>query len=458
MKKTYQTSLFVFRRDLRLDDNPGLQAACLASEAVVPIFIFDPQQVGNSNQYRSNNAVQFMVESLKDLQNQLKKKGGKLYLFYGDAEKLIAHVAKKVKAEAVFFNKDYTPFALKRDKAITSSLKKSSIEVHPFQGLLLTDPEKVVNKSGKPYAVFTPFFKTASATKPRTPEPCRATNFYTKTIAGSEPVSIFNKIAPKDNKEIAVHGGSEQAKKILQKLGNFKNYAKTRDFPELPTTHLSAHLKFGTVSPQQVVAALIKTNSSQDLIRQLYWRDFYTHLAFHFPHVFGKAFNQKYQGVTWSTSKANFEKWCQGKTGFPLVDAGMRQLNKTGWMHNRVRMVVCSFLTKDLHLHWLWGEKYFAQQLVDYDPCVNNGSWQWGASTGADAAPYFRIFNPWSQQKRFDPECTYIKKWLPELKNVDSKEIHNYFKATEPLTPDYPLPMLEHGPAAQKAKDMFKKM
>lgn len=456
MKKTYQTSLFVFRRDLRLDDNPGLQAAYMASETVVPIFIFDPQQVGTANQYRSNNAVQFMVESLKDLQDQLKKKGGKLFLFYGEAEKLVPQIASKVKAEAVFFNKDYTPFALKRDKAIAGSLKKSSIEVHPFQGLLLTDPEKIVNKTGKPYAVFTPFFKTASETKPRTPEPCRAKNFYNGTIAGSEPDTIFKKITPKENKEIAVHGGSEKAKKILQKLGSFKNYAKTRDFPELPTTHLSAHLKFGTVSPQQVVAALIKTNSSKDLIRQLYWRDFYTHLAFHFPHVFGKAFNQKYQGITWSKNKTDFKKWCKGKTGFPLVDAGMRQLNQTGWMHNRVRMVVCSFLTKDLHLHWLWGEKYFAQQLVDYDPCVNNGSWQWGASTGADAAPYFRIFNPWSQQKKFDPECTYIKKWVPELKNIDSKEIHNYFKATEPLTSDYPLPIVEHGPAAKKAKDMFK--
>lgn len=192
------------------------------------------------------------------------------------------------------------------------------------------------------------------------------------------------------------------------------------------------------------------------LIQQLFWRDFFTHVAYNSPYVFGEAFQQRFNNLNWSKSKKNFEAWCEGKTGFPIVDAGMRQMNKTGFMHNRPRMIVASFLTKDLHLNWLWGEKYFAQQLEDYDPCVNNGNWQWSASTGCDAQPYFRIFNPWTQQKKFDSDCTYIKEWVPELKNIDPKIIHSWHKESSPKIKGYPRPIVDHSEEQKLAKKFYK--
>ncbi len=228
-----------------------------------------------------------------------------------------------------------------------------------------------------------------------------------------------------------------------------------RDIPSLKTTGLSAHNKFGTLSIRQVYDVFVAT--APDLARQLYWRDFYTHLAYHFPYVFKGAFNKKYDAVAWKNNKAWFERWCLGTTGFPIVDAGMRQLNATGYMHNRVRMIVASFLTKDLHIHWQWGERYFAQKLVDYDPAVNNGSWQWAASTGADAQPYFRIFNPWLQQKKFDEDARYIKTWVPELKKVSVPTIHAWYKQAEPLF-GYPLPMVDHAVQSAQAKELFKSL
>lgn len=456
MPKTYERSLFIFRRDLRLQDNTALLEACSQSEVVAPLFVFDPRQVSKHNEYYSANAVQFMIESLKDLQKQLAQRGARLYLFHAQAEKIIPKIATSLGAQAVFFNKDYTPFSLNRDRALTINLERAGVATHAYQGLLLTNPEEIFSGNGTPYTIFAPFFKKASSKKPADPQRFNYKNFYTKKIDGMEENSIFKKILKTENPQLAVHGGTQEAYKILEKLGTFADYPKTRNFPEHPTTRLSAHLKFGTVSPGQVVAAILKHKASKELIRQLYWRDFYTYIAFHFPHVFGNAFNEKYQSIRWKKSSAAFTQWCQGKTGFPIVDAGMRELNTTGYMHNRVRMIVCSFLTKNLHIHWLWGEKYFAQKLVDYDPAVNNGNWQWGASTGADAAPYFRVFNPWLQQKKFDPECTYIKQWVPELKHVKPQLIHNAFKAAEPLAQNYPLPMVDHAATAAQAKKMFK--
>jgi deoxyribodipyrimidine photo-lyase len=251
---------------------------------------------------------------------------------------------------------------------------------------------------------------------------------------------------PHENENLHVHGGAHNGQKILHRLKKCKDYLKERDIPALEaTTNLSAYLKFGCVSPREAADA-IKSHLGphHPLIRQLYWRDFFYHIVAHNPSVFGHAYHKKYDHLWWSKSKADFGKWCEGKTGFPIVDAGMRQLNETGYMHNRVRMIVASFLTKDLHINWQWGEKYFAQQLVDYDPALNNGNWQWSASTGADAQPYFRIFNPWTQQKKFDPHCDYIKKWVPELAKVEPKIIHSWFKETSPVIKGYPRPMVDH--------------
>lgn len=456
-KKEYQTSLFIFRRDLRLDDNTALLKALDSSEEVIPVFIFDPRQVGAGNKYRSKNCIQFMIESLEDLAKQLKSKKAKLFFFKGQAETVIARIAKSKKCDAVFINKDYTPFALKRDKAIAAACKKLKIEYFAEPDALLNDPDTIATKSGKPYGVFTPFYTTCRVKKVDKPKRCTGSNFFKGALAGGT-TSLPKVIGSYSNKDLWVHGGTSEAKTLLTKISKLKNYKKTRDFPDLMTSNLSAHNKFGTVSIREVYHKIASTlGKSSGLIPQLYWRDFFYHVAYHSPFVFGEAYQEKYKKLWWSKSKADFKKWCEGKTGFPIVDAGMRQLNATGYMHNRARMIVGSFLTKDLHINWLWGEKYFAQNLVDYDPCVNNGSWQWAASTGCDAQPYFRIFNPWLQQKKFDPDCTYIKTWIPELKNTPKKVIHNWEKETSPPIKGYPRPMVNHKEESREAIKIFKK-
>lgn len=453
----YKKSLFIFRRALRLDDNHGLAAACAQSENVIPCFIFDPRQVSDDNGYRSTNAIQFMIESLKDLAQQLNEKDGKLYLFYGDPEKIIKKLIKSEKIDALFLNRDYTPFSIKRDRALEKVCNQHDIAFENFSTHLINQPEDIATQGGTPYAVFTPFFKYSAQLGVDEPKKFRHTNFYTRTIKDAQPESVYKKILPTTNKLLHENGGRDNAQKILRSLKKFSDYAATRDIPNMPTTNLAAHLKFGTVSVREVFYALQKKlSSSHPLVRQLYWRDFFTHVAYHSPFVFGQPYHEKYKNLWWSKSKKDFAAWRQGKTGFPIVDAGMRQLNATGFMHNRVRMIVASFLTKDLHIDWRWGEKYFAQQLVDYDPCVNNGNWQWSASTGCDAQPYFRIFNPWLQQKKFDPECVYIKEWVPELKKIDPRVIHNWFKDTSPHIANYPRPMVDHKKESALAKEYFK--
>jgi deoxyribodipyrimidine photo-lyase len=316
----------------------------------------------------------------------------------------------------------------------------------------------VLKTDKKPYLVFTVFYNKSKQNPIQKPHTARVHNFFHGTIKCSETENIYHKILADHNKNIAVNGGHENALKILHNLPDLKDYADTRDIPWLDTSHLSAHLKFGTISVREVYYAIVeKLGAQHPLLRQLYWRDFFTHIAFHFPTVFGHAFNKKYDSLQWNYNTKFFNAWCNGTTGFPIVDAGMRQLNTTGFMHNRVRMIVASFLTKDLHISWLKGEKYFAQNLVDYDPAVNNGNWQWCASTGCDAQPYFRIFNPWLQQKKFDPDCMYIKKWVPELKNEKPSVIHSWFKDKSPIIRDYPRPIVDHGKESKHGKMMYKK-
>lgn len=447
-QKQYRKALFIFRRDLRLTDNTGLYAALAESETVIPCFIFDTRQIGKSNDYRSSNAIQFMVESLKDLSGQLAAKKAQLYVFYGKPDDIVKKLIKQEKIDAVFCNRDYTPFSIMRDTAIQKVCDQANLPFMQHSDVLLNEPDDVKTGSGTPYSVFTPFYKYCFKHLPiKNPLSLRLHNFYATSIKGAELSKVlFKKIVPKENPAIFVHGGTDNGQKILRSLEKFKHYEKERDIPALSlTTHLSAYLKFGCVSVRQVAASIKEhLGVNHPLLRQLYWRDFYYHVAFHSPYVYGHAYHKKYNALHWSTSKANFQKWCEGKTGFPIVDAGMRQLNETGFMHNRARMIVASFLTKDLHINWQWGEKYFAQQLVDYDPAVNNGNWQWAASTGCDAQPYFRIFNPWTQQKKFDPECIYIKRWIPELSKIEPKIIHTWFKDTSPKYKDYPRPIVDH--------------
>ncbi|MBK7143193.1 MAG: deoxyribodipyrimidine photo-lyase [bacterium] len=454
MGKRYHISLFIFRRDLRLDDNTALRTVLESSDLVIPCFIFDPQQVRN-NPYRGNNAMQFMLESLEWLDKQLTSQGGRLYLFEGEPAAVIDQLIAQHQINAVFVNRDYTPYSIARDRSINEICDQHSVAFHQHADALLTEPEAVLKDDGKPYTVYTPFAKRARTILIPEPQAVSTRNFHTEDIAGTVRLTDLP-IHPSRNESLFTHGGSDNAISQLAHLDTFRDYATTRDIPSLnATTGLSAHLKFGTISVRRVYRSIAsRFGESHTLINELYWRDFFTHIAFHFPHIFTGAFHAKYDQLAWSTDTSAFERWCSGTTGFPIVDAGMRQLNQTGFMHNRVRMIVASFLVKDLHLDWHWGEKYFAQKLSDYDPSVNNGNWQWAASTGCDAAPYFRIFNPWLQQKKFDPDCVYIHRWIPELALLSPSQIHSLHESNN-VTPGYPSPMVDHRIEAERSKQIF---
>lgn len=450
-------ALFIFRRDLRLQDNRGLYSALRAADEVILCFIFSPEQI-EQNPYRSDRGLQFMIESLEDLENEIFRHKGKLYIFYGKPEKIVEKCIEKLDVSGVFVNQDYTPYSIQRDKKIEAICKKYSVYFQADQDLLLHPIEETLKADGKPYTIFTPFYRHASKFDVAEPEQIQDSRFFNKAIDFSAEKSIYKKII--QNRQRQVKGGREEGLKILKNLESFSMYASERDFPPLDkTTHLSPHLKFNTCSIREVYNAIIKHfGSNSELIRSLYWRDFYTLIAFHFPYVFERAFKSKFDNIHWKNDKSSFRLWCEGKTGFPIVDAGMRELNQTGFMHNRVRMITASFLVKDLHINWQWGEKYFAQHLIDYDPAVNNGNWQWSASTGCDAQPYFRIFNPWSQAKKFDPDCQYIKKWVPELNMLPSKVIHAWqLEKYHGLCKDYPSPSIDHFKEAKIALDSYRK-
>ena len=425
MSNKNKKTLFIFRRDLRVSNNTALYFALKESQIVIPCFIFDPRQVKN-NKYKSNSALHFLIESIEELIRELKQKNRKFYIFYGNAEEIVSKLINEERIDAVYFNKDYTPFSIKRDSAIEKICKDKQIICKTYDDVLLNKPGSIINKSGKPYTIFTPFYKNSALLPVEVPKNVKPINLYDKSIKSEYKKNIRKLLATK-SLNLVSSGGRNNVIKILKSIRKFNDYEKLSDFPGLDaTTHLSPHLKFGTCSVREVYYTVRKRfGVNHPLIKQLYWRDFFYHIAFHFPHVFGKPFYRKYSSLKWSKNKKGLNAWCKGTTGFPIVDAGMRELNTTGYMHNRVRMIVASFLTKDLHIDWQKGEKYFAQRLVDYDPCINNGNWQWAASTGCDAQPYFRIFNPWRQQERFDPECRYIKKWLPELSELEPKQIHN---------------------------------
>lgn len=455
--KQYKKSLFIFHRDLRTADNRGLIRALTQSEHVIPCFIFTPEQISDKNSYRSTNCIQFMITSLQQLDEQLHKRDGRLYLFFGNTIEIVEQIIKEEKINAIFSNRDYTPYAITRDKSIEHLCHQNKIDFLLEHDLLLHEPEEVRTNNNAPYSIFTAFYKKALTLAIDKPLPPVHGTFYTKPIAYAHSHDIYKKILPKANDQLKVKGGRSEAITILKDIKDQQNYAQTHNFPAKDTTtHLSAHFKFGTISIREAYWHLAQQlGKSHPLIRQLYWRDFFTHVAYHSPYVFGQAFHEKFNKLSWKNDKKDFQAWCQGKTGFPIVDAGMRQLNATGWMHNRVRLIVASFLVKDLHIDWRWGEKYFAQKLVDYDPCVNNGNWQWSASTGCDTQPYFRIFNPWLQQKKFDAQCDYIKAWLPELAQLDAKEIHNWYKS-KLFIKDYPKPIVDHAKESVKAKLLYK--
>lgn len=452
-----EKALFIFRRDLRLEDNNGLNFALDEAEKVIACFIFTPEQI-EQNPYRGNRSLQFMIESLEELGEELKKRGGRLYLFYGNPENIVEKCIEKLDVQGVIVNRDYTPYSIARDQNIEKVCSKRNVPFYSFEDALLHEPQETLKSDEKPYTVFTPFYKNAIQKKVLEVNPSKRSHFESDSISFAQDEAIYEKILPKRLSQ--PKGGRIEAIKILSHINKYSRYTEERDFPAIPgTTHLSAHLKFTTCSVREVYHAIKKAFGVNDpLIRSLYWRDFFTLIGFYFPHVFGHAFHNKYEEISWNHDTTKFALWCQGRTGFPIVDAGMRELNETGYMHNRVRMIVASFLVKDMHIHWLWGEKYFAQTLIDYDPAVNNGNWQWAASTGCDAQPYFRIFNPWLQQTKFDPDCIYIKQWVPEVRSLPPKQIHLwYLEKNRQGTTDYIDPILEHAIESKKAIEYFTK-
>ena len=453
--KKYQKSIFLFRRDLRVEDNTGLINASKLSSKVFPCIILDEKIISKSNRKFSNFRMQFFEDCVKDLGEQLKQNKSKLYIFSGNYEEILLKIIRRLEIDAIFLNKDYSPFGIKKEEQIKLISENEKINFALTQDLLLQDPEIIKTQKGEPYKVFSAFFRKAKELPIRNPEKYQFKNLANQKI---DFVSTARNFPETDrNKSIPI-GGRQSCLRLLKNLKNLKNYDEGRNFPAKNNTSLlSPHNKFGTCSIREIFYESKKQlGSTHTIISELHWRDFFTYLMYHFPESYSTEFIKNFQKIPWKKDQKIFSKWAKGETGFPIVDAGMRELNQTGFMHNRVRMIVASFLTKDLHIDWRWGEMYFATKLIDYDPCVNTGNWQWSASTGCDAQPWFRIFNPWIQQKKFDPDCKYIKKWIPELIDMPAKNIHELWKKF-PAKLKYPKPIVEHSVESKIAKNIFKK-
>ena len=452
-----ENGLFIFRRDLRIVDNNGLNFLSELCNNIYTIFIFTPEQVGSGNKYKSDNAVQFMVQGLQDLASEISKEGGKLHTFYGHNEKVIADCIKAWDINVVAFNLDITPYSRVRDDGIVKMCQRMKVFVTYDHDYYLCNPGTIKTETGLPYQKFTPFYNKASKIKVQSPASKKHLPLKNKETLVPNKITLeqamkrFTKINP----DILVHGGRQEALKMLSKaVRDIKNYDAIHNDLNKKTTELSAAIKFGCLSIREVYKAL---HSKTGLIRQLYWRDFYANILYEFPQVLGKSLKPKYDKIKWHHNSSWFNAWCKGETGYPIVDAGMRQMNHSGYMHNRSRLIVASFLVKTLLIDWREGEKYFAQTLTDYSPENNNGNYQWIASCGADSQPYFRIFNPWRQGENFDKDCEYIKKWVPELATLDSKIIHNW--ETEWVNHKdikYPKPICNYSQQKEKALKIYK--
>jgi deoxyribodipyrimidine photo-lyase len=458
MSKEYENGLFIFRRDLRINDNTALYLANSKCKHIYSVFIFTPEQVSSQNKFKSDNCVQFMIESLIDLQQKIHSMSGSLLCFYGDNETIINNLIDHLNIDYMCFNEDITPYAVERDKKISKLCKEKGVEIDMSDDYYLHPIGSVMNTSNKPYVKFTPYYLTSLKNRVDTPKKLRKINFTdtSKKLPNRIRLETAMQKFTKQNHNILVNGGRTNALKQLRFANlNIKNYAKTRNTVSQPTSELSAYIKFGCVSIREVYHLF---KSKKEFIRQLYWRDFYANVLYYYPHVLGNAMNEKYNSFHWNINESWFNKWCNGETGFPIVDASMRQLNETGYMHNRGRLIVSGFLVKILLISWEKGEKYFAKKLVDYDPASNNLNWQWSASTAIDSQPYYRIMNPWRQQEEHDNECEYIKKWIPELRNVSQDIIHNWnTEWSNHKDIKYPKPICDYETQRDKALKMYKK-
>lgn len=425
-------SIFWFRRDLRLTDNTALYYALKEGIPVLPIFIFD-RNILDKLEDKKDARVQFIQETLSGINQQLAALGSGLTTFYGSPLEAYQQLSDEYDISSVFTNRDYEPYAKERDAEIENLLSSKNIGFYTFKDHVVFEKEEIVSGAGTFYKVFTPYSKAwrikYAESKPQIlPDAIGSENWLQRT---NEPIHSLEQMGF-EKSDIAI-----PPLNIDEEL--VRKYDEQRNFPAMDaTSKLGIHLRFGTISIRQLADKTEKLNWTY--LNELIWRDFYAMILANNPQVAQKAFKPQYEHIPWRTDEEHFQKWCEGMTGYPIVDAGMRQLNETGFMHNRVRMVVASFLTKHLLLDWRWGEAYFAAKLLDFDLASNNGGWQWAAGTGTDSQPYFRVFNPQSQTEKFDPQLAYIKKWIPEYGTFD-----------------YPQPIVEHKSARLRAIDTYKK-
>ncbi|WP_016987975.1 cryptochrome/photolyase family protein [Flavobacterium sp. ACAM 123] len=399
-----KVSIFWFRRDLRLEDNIGLFHALESQYPVIPLFIFDEAILASLP--RNDARVGFIHESLSNINEQLKKIGSSLLVRKGETAIVFETLSKEFDVKEVFFNKDYEQYAIARDHKICELLQVENIMSFSFKDQVIFEEKEITKADGLPYTIYTPF-KNKWLEKYNTMAPVReykgagtSGNYYNSTF-------VFPSLG-----EIGFEDSNIKVQ--AYDLKQIPEYEAIRDFPAIDgTSHLSPHLRFGTISVRKMVNWAAKTNAV--FLSELIWREFFMQILFNFPKQVTHNFKPAYDGIQWLNNEADFKRWCSGTTGYPMVDAGMRELNKTGYMHNRVRMVVASFLCKHLLINWQWGEAYFAEKLLDYEMASNVGNWQWAAGTGCDAAPYFRVFNPIIQLKKFDEKGIYIRKWIPEF-------------------------------------------
>ncbi len=418
-------AIFWFRRDLRLEDNTALHAALKSGNQVLPIFIFDQDIL--SDLPKQDARLGFIHDLLTDINSRLHPFESGVQCMFGCPLSIWKSLIESYDITSVFINKDYEPYARKRDQEIAALLSENGIALHTFKDQVIFEENEILKADGKPYTVFTPYKNKWLSYFSKEMLSSKASNFkalYKKTQALPTLSSMNFKVAT--------------IKVKPYDLSSLNEYIKSRDLPSTDnTSYLSPHLRFGSVSVRKIIGTLKETDAV--FLSELIWREFFMQIIYHFPRVVIENFKVKYNSIVWRNDEQEFEKWCAGKTGYPMVDAGMRQLNATGYMHNRARMVTASFLCKHLLIDWRWGEAYFAQKLLDYELSSNNGNWQWSAGTGCDATPYFRVFNPTSQQQKFDDKGIYVKKWIPELDSFD-----------------YVPPMIDHKFARERVLSTYK--
>ncbi|MBV6655788.1 MAG: deoxyribodipyrimidine photo-lyase [Mameliella sp.] len=438
-------NIFWFRRDLRWEDNAGLFNALKSGIPVLPLFIFD-REILDDLEDANDARVTFLHDTLSTLKQQAEDEGHSILIRYGFPEEVWAQLIQEYDIHAVYTNRDYEPYAKARDASVKALLEGNNIPFHTYKDHVIFEAAEVQKKTGGNYTVFTPYSRTwkaklASRMDVMSQEGGEAVSYYLKSYPVAKYRSHFFKTAPLPMPDLEEMGFERSATPIppgTVSRGLIKKYNETRDIPSVKgTSRLGIHFRFGTISIREKARNAQQLNET--FLNELIWRDFYAQILDEYPHVANRSFRPKYDYIPWRNNEEDFRKWCEGKTGFPIVDAGMRELNATGYMHNRVRMITASFLTKHLLIDWRWGEAYFARKLLDFDLASNNGGWQWAAGSGTDAAPYFRVFNPYTQQQKFDKQFEYIKRWVPEFG-----------------TPRYPEPMVDHKIARERCLAAYK--